>query len=35
MSKTNWNRAIFFLAGTFFGGYVLSLVGGIFGKAQG
>lgn len=32
MSKMNWNRLIFFVAGTFLGGYVLGAVGGIFGK---
>lgn len=33
MSKQNWNRAIFFALGTFFGGYVLGLVGRVLGKA--
>lgn len=32
MSSKNWSRVIWFGLGTFFGGYVLSLVGGIFGK---
>jgi hypothetical protein len=32
VSKTNWNRLVFFVAGTFLGGYVLSTVGGIFGR---
>ena len=32
MSKLNWNRVIFFGLGTFLGGYVLALVGGVFGR---
>lgn len=32
MSKLNWNRAVFFALGTFFGGYVLGLVGRVLGK---
>lgn len=32
MSSKNWSRVIWFGLGTFFGGYVLGLVGGIFGK---
>lgn len=32
MSKTNWNRAVFFALGTFFGGYVLGLVGRVLGR---
>lgn len=32
MSKTNWNRAIFFIAGTFLGGWVLGTLGSILGR---
>ena len=32
MSSKNWNRLIFFAAGTFLGGYVLGLVGGLLGR---
>lgn len=32
MSKLNMNRLGFFALGTFLGGYVLSLVGGVFGR---
>jgi hypothetical protein len=32
MSRLNWNRLGFFALGTFFGGYVLSLFGGVFGR---
>jgi hypothetical protein len=32
MSKLNWNRVGFFALGTFLGGYVLSLFGGLFGR---
>lgn len=32
MSSKNWNRVIFFAAGTFLGGYVLGLVGGLLGR---
>jgi len=30
MSRLNWNRVGFFALGTFFGSYVLGLVGGVF-----
>lgn len=33
MSKINMNRLGFFALGTFFGGYVLGLVGKLLGKA--
>jgi len=33
MSSKNWNRVIFFAAGTFFGGYVLGLIGRVLGRA--
>ena len=33
VSKLNWNRAIFFAAGTFFGGWVLGLVGRVLGRS--
>lgn len=32
MSKLNWNRAGFFLLGTFFGSYVLGLFGGLLSR---
>jgi hypothetical protein len=32
VSSTNWNRVIFFALGTFFGGYVLGIVGRVLGK---
>lgn len=32
MSKLNWNRLIFFVGGTFLGGYVLGIFGGLLGK---
>lgn len=32
MGKLNWNRLGFFLAGTFFGGYVLGFFGSLFGR---
>lgn len=32
MSRLNWNRVGFFALGTFFGSYVLGLVGGVFGR---
>lgn len=32
MSKLNMNRLGFFALGTFLGGYVLSVIGGILGK---
>jgi hypothetical protein len=32
VSKLNWNRVIFFALGTFLGGYVLALFGGLFGR---
>lgn len=32
MSSKNWNRLIFFAAGTFLGGYVLGLAGGLLGR---
>lgn len=32
MSKMNWNRLVFFVGGTFLGGYVLSTIGGLFGR---
>lgn len=32
MSSKNWNRLIFFAAGTFLGGYVLGLIGGLLGR---
>jgi hypothetical protein len=32
VSKINMNRLVFFVAGTFLGGYVLSTVGGLFGR---
>ena len=32
MSRMNWNRLIFFTAGTFLGGYVLGLFGAILGR---
>jgi hypothetical protein len=35
VSSKNWNRLVFFVAGTFLGGYVLSVFGGIFGRASG
>lgn len=35
MSRLNWNRAGFFLLGTFFGGYFLGAVGGLFGRRVG
>jgi hypothetical protein len=33
MSKLNWNRAIFFAAGTFLGGWVIGIVGRVLGRA--
>jgi hypothetical protein len=35
MGKLNWNRLGFFALGTFFGGYVLNLAGGLFGRKSG
>lgn len=32
MSKTNWNRLLFFGLGTFVGGYVLGILGGLLGS---
>ncbi len=32
MSKQNWNRALFFALGTFFGGWVLRIGSQAFGK---
>lgn len=32
MSKLNWNRAIFFVLGTFLGGYVFGALGALFGR---
>jgi hypothetical protein len=32
VSSKNWNRLIFFAAGTFLGGYVLGLAGGLLGR---
>ncbi len=32
MSSKNWNRLVFFVAGTFLGGYVLGLAGGLLGR---
>jgi hypothetical protein len=32
MGKLNINRLVFFALGTFFGGYVLGLIGGLVGK---
>lgn len=34
MSKMNWNRLGFFVAGTFLGGWVLGMVGGLLGRAK-
>lgn len=34
MGKLNQNRLIFFVAGTFLGGWVLSLIAGLLGKAK-
>jgi hypothetical protein len=34
MSKLNWQRAIFFVLGTFGGGYVLGFIGGLLGKGR-
>lgn len=33
MNKSKWHMLIAFAAGTFFGGYVLNIIGGIFGRA--
>jgi hypothetical protein len=33
MSNKNWNRAIFFALGTFFGGWVLGVFGRVLGRA--
>lgn len=35
MSKLNWNRVGFFALGTFFGGWVLGIVGGFVGGLTG
>lgn len=35
MSKLNWNRLGFFALGTFFGGWVLGLFGGLVGRGTG
>jgi len=32
MSSKHWHNLVWFGLGTFFGGYVLSAVGGIFGR---
>lgn len=34
MTKLNWNRAGFFVLGTFLGGYVLGFVGGLLGAGR-
>lgn len=32
MSKLNWNRAGFFVLGTFLGGYVFGFIGSLIGR---
>lgn len=32
LSKLNWNRAGFFVLGTFLGGYVFGFIGALFGR---
>lgn len=35
VSRMNWNRVAFFALGTFLGGWVLGLIGGIVGAKRG
>jgi len=35
VKKRYWRDALWFFAGTFLGGFVLSFVGGVFGRVKG